>query len=507
MLSHGGARASDYCSANLHKNIELEYQRLWEAFKSTKPGSLTSSTGSHTATVDLGETNSHVSLDLSTAEGIQQQQSLIQQSIHNAFLLTDQSFLATHPTHSLDGTTASIAILQPLFGSSSSSPSSSSSSPSSTSAISSSAPLSSPNPQLLLVIGHVGDSRILLCDNITGKAQQLTDEHHVSTSKEERDRIVRAGGFVTSDSFGEQTINGMLATSRSLGVARLKFANQGKGCGLIAEPFVSSRILDKNDAFLVLVTDGLTCVMSNQELVDIVKLCKDPTTAAITLIDIAERFGTHDNSTALVVRLNGWPLHSYPPGARDFTQNLRRYKLRNSMTTLRYGSQFDEFEDAEEEDDDDDTAAGKQATQDINLIDPQQYHELSMDRFLIDLFDISGKDIGNSEETEDVAASKRVRTIGRLTAKEILEGIQSLGIFLTSQDAHHHSNKPSSSEDGKSQQPATVLVGKIFETVGLNTEDGNDRKSRPSLSAIDIRKALQAHQIRAWKKREKSSSS
>lgn len=69
----------------------------------------------------------------------------------------------------------------------------------------------------------------------------------------------------------------------------------------------------------VLVTDGLTSVMSEQEIVDIVRRkqprgCKnccakrmaqvkkgaDPTMSTKKLVDIADQYGTEDNCTAMV---------------------------------------------------------------------------------------------------------------------------------------------------------------------------------------------------------------
>jgi protein phosphatase PTC6 len=81
-----------------------------------------------------------------------------------------------------------------------------------------------------------------------------------------------------------------------------------------------------------LCTDGITGVMSDQEIVDIVKGVKEPSDAAKAIISFVESLETDDNSSCLVVRLSGW-------GADmpDLTKDLRDWRLQNegidSMTS------------------------------------------------------------------------------------------------------------------------------------------------------------------------------
>lgn len=119
-----------------------------------------------------------------------------------------------------------------------------------------------------IIIGHVGDTRILLCDSNTGHAIPLTTGDHHPGNPIETDRLRKYAGFVTTDSWGDERIMGMLATSRAFGDAKLK------RYGVSAEPdIVRYRINKKNPAaFIVLVTDGITSVMSDQEIVDFVSV-------------------------------------------------------------------------------------------------------------------------------------------------------------------------------------------------------------------------------------------
>ena len=100
-----------------------------------------------------------------------------------------------------------------------------------------------------------------------------------------------------------------------------------KRMGVSAEPDVTIVKLGSGPeeyAFIVLCTDGITSVMSDQEVVDIVKGVTEPSDAAKQIVAFAESLGTDDNSSCLVVRLSGW-------GADmpDLTKDMRDWKLQN----------------------------------------------------------------------------------------------------------------------------------------------------------------------------------
>ncbi|KAF9572881.1 hypothetical protein EC968_009365 [Mortierella alpina] len=175
-----------------------------------------------------------------------------------------------------------------------------------------------------LILGHVGDTRILLCEAPRGESIQLTTDHHPDAVVE-ADRIRKMAAYVTADSFGENMFLGQLANTRALGDIAMK------PFGVSAEPEIVRRTVKaKEAAFLVLMSDGISSVMSNQEVVDCVKLEDNPTQAAANLLNLAEQLGAEDNCTVMVVRLPAW-------GAEmpDLSKELREYRWQNEAQQSR----------------------------------------------------------------------------------------------------------------------------------------------------------------------------
>ena len=56
----------------------------------------------------------------------------------------------------------------------------------------------------------------------------------------------------------------------------------------------------------MLVTDGITYVMSDKEIAEVVAQCDDPNDAATRLVDQALLHACEDNCTALVLPLGAW---------------------------------------------------------------------------------------------------------------------------------------------------------------------------------------------------------
>jgi protein phosphatase PTC6 len=65
-------------------------------------------------------------------------------------------------------------------------------------------------------------------------------------------------------------------------------------------------ILGDDFAYMVLATDGITSLISDQEIVDLARSAADPTRAAKTIIHFAEDLGAEDNCSCIVVPLSGW---------------------------------------------------------------------------------------------------------------------------------------------------------------------------------------------------------
>ncbi len=149
-----------------------------------------------------------------------------------------------------------------------------------------------------LVVANVGDSRAILCRE--QRVLNLTVDHCPSVP-EERARIESAGGTVVFDTIGRCMVNERLAMSRSLGDFELK------RFGVTADPEVTRTSLKHGkDKYLLLTTDGVTFVMSDEEVISCVNQCEKPQEAAERLIDQALLYASEDNLTVLVLPLGSW---------------------------------------------------------------------------------------------------------------------------------------------------------------------------------------------------------
>lgn len=166
------------------------------------------------------------------------------------------------------------------------------------------APFWHPAAHSTLIVAHVGDTRILLCETATGLARPLTADHHPS-SPAEASRLRRFAESLVTDSFGEERISG-LANSRAFGDM------QSKRIGVSAEPDITRVELGPAQySFLVLMSDGVSGTLGDQEIVDVVKDAKTPEEGAKRVVEYATEVSADgDNATCLVVRLGGWERRS-----------------------------------------------------------------------------------------------------------------------------------------------------------------------------------------------------
>lgn len=157
-----------------------------------------------------------------------------------------------------------------------------------------------PGTPASLLVAHVGDTRILLCNTSTGAAIPLTANHHPS-SPVEASRLRRFAASFVTDSFGEERMSG-LANTRAFGDIH------SKRIGVSAEPeFRRVEMGASEYSFLVLMSDGISGVLPDQEIVDIVKEARTPDQAAKDVVSFATEISKDaDNATCIVVRLGGW---------------------------------------------------------------------------------------------------------------------------------------------------------------------------------------------------------
>ncbi|KAI0007009.1 protein serine/threonine phosphatase 2C [Xylariaceae sp. FL0662B] len=191
------------------------------------------------------------------------------------------------------------------------------------------APFWHPAASSTLLVGHVGDTRILLCETTTGLARPLTSDHHPSSPIESH-RLRRFSTSFVADSFGEERIQG-LANSRA-------FGDMGsKRLGVSAEPEITRTELGPAQySFLVLMSDGVSGTLSDQEIVDVVKESKTPEQGAKDVVAYATEVSDDgDNATCLVVRLGGWERRSEGGLGSLGTKEIRDYRRNEALDPRR----------------------------------------------------------------------------------------------------------------------------------------------------------------------------
>lgn len=248
---HGGTQVADHCAKQLHKNIMMNFRQ-----KQVQPAS---------------------------------RDEKLRAALKEAFLQTDKEILATSERKKFEqvGSTAVTALLHgnPKLGTA-----------------------------LRLVVSNLGDSRGILCR--AGQAVAVSEDHKPSRIDEKK-RIERAGGLVLQvrgtwrvAASGNPNSNTKASRREYQGLAMTRtfgdthFKKPVPLCS--AEPEIQIIPLTDKDLFCVLATDGITDVLSNQEVVDLaIKHWEDPDEAAKKIVRTAYNKGSEDNLTVLVIQF-GW---------------------------------------------------------------------------------------------------------------------------------------------------------------------------------------------------------
>ncbi|KFZ03556.1 hypothetical protein V502_10847 [Pseudogymnoascus sp. VKM F-4520 (FW-2644)] len=186
-----------------------------------------------------------------------------------------------------------------------------------------------PSSPSTLLVAHVGDTRILLCDTATGLAVPTTTNHHPS-SPIESTRLHRYAATFVTDSFGEERMSG-LANTRAFGDMK------SKRIGVSAEPeIVRVALAPAQYSFVVLVSDGVSGTLTDQEIVDIVKEAKTPEQGAQDVVTFAtETTKDGDNATCLVVRLGGWERRGEGGSGSLGTKEVRDFRRQDATDPRR----------------------------------------------------------------------------------------------------------------------------------------------------------------------------
>jgi serine/threonine protein phosphatase PrpC len=139
---------------------------------------------------------------------------------------------------------------------------------------------------------HAGDSRIARVGR--ADAEALTRDHRIDVA-EERARVLGMGAWLDPP-YVMRGDRGLMMT-RSLGDRWFR------PVGVIAEPEIGRHALGAADVALVAATDGVWDVLGVEDAARVVRRASTAQAAADALIHAALAAGTHDNVTALVIRL------------------------------------------------------------------------------------------------------------------------------------------------------------------------------------------------------------
>lgn len=145
-----------------------------------------------------------------------------------------------------------------------------------------------------LFVANAGDCRTILC---RAGCPVVLSKDHVASCLEERERVINAGGQVKWQVDDWRVGPAALQVTRSIGDDDLKPA-------VTAEPEISETILSAEDEYLVMASDGLWDVLSDAEVVSIIKdTVKEPGMCSKRLATEAAERGSKDNITVIVVFL------------------------------------------------------------------------------------------------------------------------------------------------------------------------------------------------------------
>jgi len=180
--------------------------------------------------------------------------------------------------------------------------------------------------KLALTVAHCGDARVLLCSTNGGFVHPMTENHHPDTRVEATRLRRMMGSALITDSFGESRWMGALANTRALG--DLKF----KPFGVTPEPEVRAKLLQGRDwAYMVVVSDGISSTLSDDEIVDLARGAPTPKVAADRILSFSQELGASDNATAIVVPLAGWGKIQGP----DKSLALREFRRQQAVGSER----------------------------------------------------------------------------------------------------------------------------------------------------------------------------
>ncbi|XP_022798195.1 protein phosphatase 1K, mitochondrial-like [Stylophora pistillata] len=126
-------------------------------------------------------------------------------------------------------------------------------------------------------------------------------------------------------SFSPPHISYLLPLGARLKYTDLTVASVGDSSGLMCRMVQQFKVDCKTDSFIVLHTDGMLYVMSDEEITDLVQTCPDAEHAANILTHCAIQYGSEDNITAIIIPLRLWTkkLKQEVSKEHSFLKNMR----------------------------------------------------------------------------------------------------------------------------------------------------------------------------------------
>jgi serine/threonine protein phosphatase PrpC len=146
------------------------------------------------------------------------------------------------------------------------------------------------NYSKVIYTANVGDSRVVLVSN-TG-AKRLSYDHKASDYSEVN-RIRSCGGIIFND-----RVFGQLILTRALGDLSLKRQ------GVIPTPYVSKYYVSEKDKYLIMASDGVWDVLSDEDMFLFSKAVRNSDDFAKILVNNSIMRGSRDNISVLVIKLN-----------------------------------------------------------------------------------------------------------------------------------------------------------------------------------------------------------
>ena len=146
------------------------------------------------------------------------------------------------------------------------------------------------NSKVILITANIGDSKAFLIND--KEIKKLTKDHNCD-DKNEVERIKKGGGVVF-----QGRVFGSLILTRCFGDKEMK------QYGILSEPYCSTSIINKNDLYIIIGSDGVWDVISDSDLFSICKENLPSEELVKKIVEISKDKGTTDNVTCLVIKLN-----------------------------------------------------------------------------------------------------------------------------------------------------------------------------------------------------------